>query len=309
VLPAPVSELALWAEELPGRQLVRPLRPRQIATLVARATDAVGNSVSGVTLRFQILAGDGRLGPAQDLQYQTQTNHGGLAQVDLQVTAFGQQDCLIAAEAGELTSAPLLVEVMGPPVTVVDFSPEGSAFGDGFYISTATRITLTATTEDPGGIQAVHFDVDVLDPPQPSRIYTGSFSLAELGIASGMHTLRFYAEEVSGITESVQTVTLYTATDLQTDRQITNRPNPFRAGSESTIILFKPVESGTVTLTIYDLYGDVVLSRQLEAQAQATEQFVWDGRNGAGRVVANGGYVCHIQGHGLDLRRKIAVVK
>ncbi len=38
-------------------------------------------------------------------------------------------------------------------------------------------------------------------------------------------------------------------------------------------------------------------------------QYSWDGRNGKSNVVANGGYICRIHGAGMDLRRKIAVVK
>ena len=309
VLPAAASGLVLWSEELPGQRLARPLRPGQMATLLARATDPSGNPVAGVTVEFRVLAGDGRLGAARALVLSSLANHEGLAVVDLLVTEFGREDIYVEAIAGDIRSASLLVEVTGPPATALSFAPAASAYNGGHYISLDTRVTLIATTENPDGIQAVFFDVDVVDPPRPSQVYTGDFSLSELGVDNGVHTLRFYAEEVSGATEAVQTITLYTATSLVTDRPITNRPNPFRAGNETTIILFNPRQSGPVTLTIFDLYGDVVYSRQLNVTAGGTEQFVWDGRNGKGRVVANGGYICRIHGSGLDLRRKIAVVK
>ena len=50
-------------------------------------------------------------------------------------------------------------------------------------------------------------------------------------------------------------------------------------------------------------------STQMDVDRGPREQFVWDGRNGKGRVVGNGGYICRVHGNGLDLRRKIAVVK
>jgi hypothetical protein len=310
VLAAPASELSLWAEELPGQPLTRPLRPQQTATLLARTTDPAGNPVADVPVEFQILTGDGRLGAAEQLQFATVTNHDGRATVELSVLDFGREDVYLEVTSAALTSAPLLVAVIGPPRTTLSFDPAASVYGDGYYISADTRITLTATTEDPGGIQAIFFDVDVVDPPQPGQVYTGDFSLADLGLDSpGLHTLRFFAQEVSGATEAVQRVPLYTAVSLETDRTITNRPNPFDPGHESTIILFQPPRSGTVTLTIYDLYGDVVYSRQLTVQAGGTEQYAWDGCNGEGRIVANGGYICRIHGVGMDLRRKIAVVK
>jgi len=96
---------------------------------------------------------------------------------------------------------------------------------------------------------------------------------------------------------------------MDTQRQITNRPNPFNPREGSTMILFRPPSSGAVTLTLYDLYGDVVFTDQLVVSAGELVQYPWDGHNGPRRVVANGGYICRIHGSGMDLRRKIAVVK
>ena len=75
------------------------------------------------------------------------------------------------------------------------------------------------------------------------------------------------------------------------------------------MILFRPTGSGSVTLTLYDLYGDVVFSDQLQVSAGDLVQYPWDGYNGKNNVVGNGGYICRIHGAGMDLRRKIAVVK
>jgi flagellar hook assembly protein FlgD len=75
------------------------------------------------------------------------------------------------------------------------------------------------------------------------------------------------------------------------------------------VVLFQSTVNGPVNVTIYDLYGDLVHSDQIAVSSGVTEQYVWDGRNGNGRVVGNGGYICRIHGGGMDLRRKIAVVK
>ena len=105
-------------------------------------------------------------------------------------------------------------------------------------------------------------------------------------------------------------MTLYTATDMAMDKEITNRPNPFNPNENETMIMFRPTASGIVTITIYDLYGGVVYSEQREVTAGVDVlDFSWDGRNGRGRTVANGGYICRVHGNGMDLRRKIAVVK
>ena len=312
VVPAPAAVLSLWAEDVPGHELDRPLRPGERARLHLRASDAVGNPVRATAMTVDVVAGDGSLGSGRLLSMALVADVNGLASVDLAVNQYGTRDLRLQAVNGALVSDILLIEVIGPPVTVLDLDPVATPFRDGYYVTAATRIALSATTEDLGGIQAIRYDVDVDDPPRPGNVFGGPFSLADLGPAyaePGVHVLRFYAEETSGVTENVRTVTLYTAKDMDTDREITNRPNPFNPAEGSTVIMFRPPTSGSVTLTLYDLYGDVVLSKQMSVTAGELVQYPWDGRNGESRVVANGGYICRVHGSGMDLRRKIAVVK
>ncbi|MBE0565777.1 MAG: hypothetical protein IH621_07480 [Krumholzibacteria bacterium] len=312
VLPAPAARLDIWAEDIPGHVLDRPLRPGQTARLHVRATDAAGNPVQKTALTVDIVGGDGRLGSSRLTSFTLAADVDGRAAVELAITPYGTRDVRVQAVAGPLLSDVLLLDVVGPPVTALSLDPAASPFRDGWYVTPETRISLAATTEDLGGIQSIFVDVDVADPPRPFAVYGGSFSLADLGPAyaePGLHTLRFFAEEVSGVVEDVQTVTLYTAKAMDTDREITNRPNPFNPREGATMIMFRPPANGTVTLTIYDLYGDVVHSEQLAVTAGELVTHPWDGTNGDRRVVANGGYICRVHGNGMDLRRKIAVVK
>jgi hypothetical protein len=312
VRPAPVSVCTLIPEDLPGQELDRPLRPADRISLRVHATDASGNAVSGTPITVWVLEGDAGLGSVRGASVPLVANVDGEATVPLYVTDHGAADLMLQAAAGDAMSAPVAIEVLGPPITTASLFPEAAAYGDGYYVLPSTEITLTSTVEGPDPVQGVWFDVDVTDDPRPRTLYDGPFTLAELGeefTTPGEHVLRFYAEETGGVAEAVKSVTLYTAADMTTDRDVTNRPNPFRAGREETVVLFNATGSGPVNVTIYDLYGDVVYSDQLSATAGATEQFVWDGRNGKGRVVGNGGYICRIHGAGMDLRRKIAVVK
>jgi hypothetical protein len=312
VKPAPAAAVQLWAEDLPGQELDRPLRPGEDVIIRTRVTDAVGNPIPTAQVSLQVVQGDGGLGALRSptVTYTADTN--GETQSTLEVGTAGSQDLLLQAVSGNIVSAGLLMEVMGPPATAVSFLPEASPFRDGYYVTSGTLIELTAVTEDEGGIQAVFFDVDQVDPPRPATVFTGSFSLADLGpefATPGEHTLRFYAEESSGVTEPVKTVVLYTASDLALEKEITNRPNPFNPNEGSTMIMFRPTASGNVTVTVYDLYGDVVRSEQHFVNAGEVFQLPWDGTNSKGRKVANGGYICRVHGNGMDLRRKIAVVK
>ncbi len=312
VVPAPAAILELWAEDIPGQVLDRPLRPNEVVIIRARATDDTGNPVQGSLVNLTVLEGDGSLGATRTLNTTFVANVNGEATTNLAVDAYGTRDILLQASSGDIMSDGLVLAVVGPPRSSLGFAPEASAFRDGFYVTAATEMSLAAVTEDLGGIQAIFYDVDLQDPPRPANVYTGAFSLADLGAqfaTPGEHTLRFYAEESSGVLEEVRTVVLYTAKALDLAKSITNRPNPFNPNEGSTMIMFRPTASGNVTMTVYDLYGDVVHSQQQFVTAGEVVQIPWDGTNGKGRKVANGGYICRVTGNGMDLRRKIAVVK
>lgn len=312
VLPAPAALVELWVEDLPGHVLDRPLRPNESVMVHVRTTDDVGNPVQNINVTVDIIFGDGGLGSAKRQTYTMVADVDGRGSVELTVNDFATRDIRLQAVSSDLLSPVVLLEVIGPPVTTITLDPAGVDFRDGFYVTQHTEFTLTAITQDLGGIQAIFVDVDVVDPPRPVGVYTGPFSLADLGpdfATQGTHVLRFYAEESSGVVEPVHTITLYTAKDMSTDRAITNRPNPFNPREGATVILFRSTGNGSVTLTLYDLYGDVVFSDQLQVSAGDLVQYPWNGRNGKNNVVANGGYICRIHGAGMDLRRKIAVVK
>nr|NIM03322.1 T9SS type A sorting domain-containing protein [bacterium]NIO18578.1 T9SS type A sorting domain-containing protein [bacterium]NIO73589.1 T9SS type A sorting domain-containing protein [bacterium] len=93
-----------------------------------------------------------------------------------------------------------------------------------------------------------------------------------------------------------------------------NRPNPFRAGKEETLIEYDLEQPSNVTITIYDLLGHQVWQenyRSGENGGAGTNSVPWDGRNLSGKVVANGGYICRIwvEKEKRDMLRKIAVAK
>jgi hypothetical protein len=100
--------------------------------------------------------------------------------------------------------------------------------------------------------------------------------------------------------------------------QVSNYPNPFRAGFESTNITYLLETSADVKIRIYNLFGDLVFSKDISAgqpgaQAGPLNIFAWDGKNNKGAIVGNGGYVCTVesifQGAKKKLVRKIAVAK
>jgi len=98
------------------------------------------------------------------------------------------------------------------------------------------------------------------------------------------------------------------------EKKVRNQPNPFRAGKEETFIVYDLKQPSNVTITIYDLLGQEVWRRIYEAGENGgrNENIVpWDGRNLSGKVVSNGGYICHIwvERENKYMVRKIAVAK
>ncbi|MFH1282201.1 MAG: S8 family serine peptidase [bacterium] len=101
---------------------------------------------------------------------------------------------------------------------------------------------------------------------------------------------------------------------------LTNFPNPFPAyGRNDTTIQYYLKEDAQVKVVVYDLLGnlvkriDVAKGAPGQGQGGIQNQIVWDGRNGQGELVANGGYICIVKmdsGSETKVRkRKILVVK
>ncbi len=95
---------------------------------------------------------------------------------------------------------------------------------------------------------------------------------------------------------------------------VLNRPNPFRAGKEETLIEYDLEEPSNVIITIYDLLGQEVWQENYRSGGNGGKEansVPWDGRNLSGKVVANGGYICRIwiEKEKRHMLRKIAVAK
>lgn len=91
-----------------------------------------------------------------------------------------------------------------------------------------------------------------------------------------------------------------------------NWPNPFDPGLDDrtniTVLLEKPVE---VKIRIIDNGGDLVWEKTLpEGQAYAGMNLIpWDGKNGAGTLVANGSYICVVEADSKRVTCRIAVLR
>jgi len=92
---------------------------------------------------------------------------------------------------------------------------------------------------------------------------------------------------------------------------VTNYPNPFTAGTETTKIRYTLGADTDVKITIYDLTGQVTWIMEIGAGDPGAEagvnEVTWDGENGNGKTVDYGIYICVIDAGGTRQRRKIGV--
>jgi len=99
---------------------------------------------------------------------------------------------------------------------------------------------------------------------------------------------------------------------------VTNFPNPCHPPLQGTTLAYKLDDQATVKIRIYSQTGALVrevnFGRGATGGAVGLNTWQWDGRNGAGDVVASGGYIVLIEAQGTGqtvnvMRRKVAVVR
>lgn len=268
----------------------------QTSPLVATLTDAHGNYISKANLLFSVLGGPGSLNSPSAI-----TN--ALGQASVELTAWpGSQGIIVVEVKSELLSKLTEIQVLGPPLTTMSFDGLHIELGDVVYIKPATQIILSSSSQI--GVDTIYYSLDQGD----WQVYGEPFSIEEVG----SHLVRYYGVDIHGNREGVKPSKKLSVS--QTLRgKINNYPNPFRAGSQPTHIEYLLQEASDVTLTIYDLLGEVVWRMEFKAGEHGGEAGVnlveWWGRNGSGKVVGNGGYICLIKSKREELKRKIGVVK
>jgi hypothetical protein len=99
---------------------------------------------------------------------------------------------------------------------------------------------------------------------------------------------------------------------------ITNYPNPFHPPTQGTTVAWKLDDDASVRVRIFTLGGDLVRDQSFDRGAVGgrlgLNEWIWDGKNGAGTVVASGGYIALVEASGAGqtlhvMKRKIAVVR
>lgn len=97
-----------------------------------------------------------------------------------------------------------------------------------------------------------------------------------------------------------------------------NFPNPFSPNQGGTDFSYFLGADSSVSIVIYDLFGQVVRSFEIPIGATGGKlglnRYAWDGKNGSGEVIANGGYIARVfavdgQGNRTKATYKVGVLK
>ena len=85
-----------------------------------------------------------------------------------------------------------------------------------------------------------------------------------------------------------------------------NHPNPFNPATE---IQFSVAQAGPVLLRVYDVEGRLVATLVNRKLPAGPNQIVWHGRDATGRQVETGVYFYRLEATGVDLTKKLVLIK
>ena len=154
----------------------------------------------------------------------------------------------------------------------------------------------------------VAFDQVAGTVPSATGPRQNAVSYSTTGLASGTYYLHVRSVDTAGKTGGTTTYRVGVTAQMS-KADVYNYPNPTRDGN--TTIRFPLLAPAPVEIRIYDEMGALVWSDDLSpAQTIAGVNDVqWDGRNGNGRPVGNGGYILTVKSGGILVTKKIAVIR
>jgi len=194
------------------------------------------------------------------------------------------------------------IEVIGAPKTVLKLDGGCNEMNAALYVTPTTRVIIESVSD------IVAEKILYRDNESDWKTYGEPFTLSP-----GRHVIEYYGIDKYGNEEEINRSKPIYVSFFGGDG-VSNRPNPFKAGKEPTLIEYNLKEPSSVIITIYDIFGQEVWRENYAAGENGGRKsniVVWDGRNLSGKVVANGGYICRvwIEKEKRHMVRKIAVAK
>jgi flagellar hook assembly protein FlgD len=277
------------------------------STRTVRTTllDAFSNPIPNGTVHFAL--SDASFGTLSSQQGVSDVS--GLAAVDYQVAAqaSGLGDFILTAGDVSLRQS---FRVLGPPQTSLAVAGRGITLAKGYSLKPGDPVSLSADVQPGMALQGIYYSVD----GAPFQAYVAPLIFVDVGL----HVIRHYgvASSLGVHTESVKTSkTVFVTAMTNPEEGLVNYPNPFRAGQDVSFLEYHLVGDSGVSLKIYNLMGQLIFEREYlqgqEGGQSGLNRITWDGRNGSGEVVGNGGYIAvlELKNEGRTMKRKIAVSK
>ena len=186
-------------------------------------------------------------------------------------------------------------------------------------ISATPRIEVTVTSSNAVDSIGIHLD-SISASPEIVGIGNNYFATHEVTspISDGAHTLTIEAFDTLGNGATYEASPFY----VQSEREVAvqgfplNHPNPFNAGEENTRIGYTLSKPANITLSIFDLTGNLIAKKSYPAGENGGRagynEVTWDGKSDSGSYVGNGIYLYLIIADGKVVQNgkgKITVFK
>ena len=283
---------------------------------VVEVQDANGSTLAGISARFAVTAGGGTLSTTI-----TRTNTNGRAQSTLtlgpnlgtntvEVSAAGIESLVTFHAISDTESPPIEADINNDSsVNILDLILIASDLGN-------TGTNLAADVNGDGV-------VNILDLVLVAGMFDGAAAApsAQPNVPETLTAVEVQGWLTDAISLEVKDVImkrgiivlgqlLASLTPRETEL-LQNYPNPF---NPETWIPYRLAEDAFVTLTIYDLSGQVIRildvgHRIAAAYENQSKAIYWDGRNEVGEQVASGVYFYNLSTGDYSATRKMLVVK
>ncbi len=284
--------------------------------LVIEAHGENGSAVAGVQVEFTVSQGDGTLGAAI-----ATTDENGRAQTTLTLGPNPGTNYIYAYapefEVGTVFHAiadsempPVSSDLNGDGTTnIVDLVLVASALG-----SAGDNLAADANGDGVVNILDLVFVAGMLGDaaaaPSARLQALETFTAAE--VKQWLHDIRLLRSENPIVKRGIMMLERLLASLIPEETELlANYPNPF---NPETWIPYRLAEGAFVTLTIYDLSGQVVrtldVGRQIaSAYENRSKAIYWDGRNELGQRAASGVYFYHLSAGDYSATRKMLILK
>jgi len=218
------------------------------------------------------------------------------------ITGFDEQQRMVTSDT--VTS---IQDNTNPVVDVLSLSQSETLNGRTWVYTRNIQLNLVARDTPPGSITKYEIfengesnsAVDVLNPmARLNRLVDYSLKTPVLA-GSKKIDLSVRVHDRTGNSSDLKSIAIF----LQENQpNLFAFPNPFNPLQAPATIRIK--DDNETEVKIFDFFGNLV--RVLDKKVNSHD-FIWDGRNGKGKMVSNGGYIC--VSSKTNVRFKIAVVK